>query len=133
MVDRVLELEARTKIQLLAPVVSHRKGSHEKLIEDISKKGYVRVRVDGEITDINEVPELDKNKNHTIEVVIDRLVVKEGIETRLADSIETGLRLAEGNLVVDIIDGDELKFSENHACPICGFSIGEIRAAYVQF
>ena len=87
MVDRILELEERTKIQLLAPVVSHRKGTHEKLIEDIGKKGYVRLRVDGEIVDVNEVPELDKNKNHTIEVVVDRLVVKDGIETRLADSV----------------------------------------------
>ncbi|MCD8830199.1 excinuclease ABC subunit UvrA, partial [Staphylococcus gallinarum] len=133
MVDRVMELEDRTKIQLLAPVVSHRKGSHEKLIDDIGKKGYVRVRVDGEITDINEVPELDKNKNHTIEVVVDRLVVKDGIETRLADSIETGLQLSDGNLVVDIIDGEELKFSENHACPICGFSIGELEPRMFSF
>ncbi|RIN26354.1 excinuclease ABC subunit UvrA [Staphylococcus succinus] len=133
MVDRVMQLEERSKIQLLAPVVSHRKGSQEKLIDDISKKGYVRVRVDGEITDVNEVPELDKNKNHTIEVVIDRLVVKEGIEARLADSIETGLNLTEGSLIVDIIDGDELKFSENHACPICGFSIGELEPRMFSF
>ncbi|UXU49434.1 excinuclease ABC subunit UvrA [Staphylococcus arlettae] len=133
MVDRILELEERTKIQILAPIVNHRKGSHEKLIEDISKKGYVRVRVDGDIIDVNDVPQLDKNKNHTIEVVIDRLVVKSGIETRLADSIETALNLAEGNLVVDIIDGDELKFSENHACPICGFSIGELEPRMFSF
>lgn len=133
MVDRILELEERTKIQLLAPVVSHRKGTHEKLIEDIGKKGYVRLRVDGEIVDVNEVPELDKNKNHTIEVVVDRLVVKDGIETRLADSIETSLELAEGNLTVDLIDGDELKFSENHACPICGFSIGELEPRMFSF
>lgn len=133
MVDRILELEERTKIQLLAPVVSHRKGTHEKLIEDIGKKGYVRLRVDGEIVDVNEVPELDKNKNHTIEVVVDRLVVKDGIETRLADSIETSLELAEGNLTVDVIDGDGLKFSENHACPICGFSIGELEPRMFSF
>ena len=133
MVDRILELEERTKIQLLAPIISHRKGSHEKLIEDIGKKGYVRLRVDGEIVDVNEVPELDKNKNHTIEVVVDRLVVKEGIETRLADSIETALELAEGNLTVDVIDGDELRFSENHACPICGFSIGELEPRMFSF
>ncbi|PTF03402.1 excinuclease ABC subunit UvrA [Staphylococcus devriesei] len=133
MVDRILELEERTKIQILAPVISHRKGSHEKLIEDISKKGYVRLRVDGEIVDFNEVPELDKNKNHTIEVVIDRLVVKSGIETRLADSIETGLELAEGNITVDVIGGEDLKFSENHACPICGFSIGELEPRMFSF
>ena len=133
MVDRILELDERTKIQLLAPVISHRKGSHEKLIEDIGKKGYVRLRVDDEIVDVNEVPQLDKNKNHTIEVVVDRLVVKDGIETRLADSIETALELAEGNLTVDVINGEELKFSENHACPICGFSIGELEPRMFSF
>ncbi|WP_085059870.1 excinuclease ABC subunit UvrA [Staphylococcus haemolyticus] len=133
MVDRILELEERTKIQILAPVVSHRKGSHEKLIADIGKKGYVRLRVDGDIVDVNEVPELDKNKNHTIEVVIDRLVVKDGIETRLADSIETGLELADGNITVDVIDGEDFKFSENHACPICGFSIGELEPRMFSF
>lgn len=133
MVDRILELEERTKIQILAPVVSHRKGSHEKLIADIGKKGYVRLRVDGDIVDVNEVPELDKNKNHTIEVVVDRLVVKDGIETRLADSIETGLELADGNITVDVIDGEDLKFSENHACPICGFSIGELEPRMFSF
>lgn len=133
MVDRILELEERTKIQLLAPVISHRKGSHEKLIEDIGKKGYVRLRVDDEIVDVNEVPQLDKNKNHTIEVVVDRLVVKDGIETRLADSIETALELAEGNLTVDVINGEELKFSENHACPICGFSIGKLEPRMFSF
>ncbi|MBZ5390108.1 excinuclease ABC subunit UvrA [Staphylococcus aureus] len=133
MVDRIMELETRTKIQLLAPVISHRKGSHEKLIEDIGKKGYARLRIDGEIVDVNEVPELDKNKNHTIEVVVDRLVVKEGIETRLADSIETALELSEGQLTVDVIDGEDLKFSESHACPICGFSIGELEPRMFSF
>ncbi|HDG2541131.1 TPA: excinuclease ABC subunit UvrA [Staphylococcus aureus] len=133
MVDRIMDLETRTKIQLLAPVISHRKGSHEKLIEDIGKKGYVRLRIDGEIVDVNEVPELDKNKNHTIEVVVDRLVVKEGIETRLADSIETALELSEGQLTVDVIDGEDLKFSESHACPICGFSIGELEPRMFSF
>ncbi|HAR6110678.1 TPA: excinuclease ABC subunit UvrA [Staphylococcus pseudintermedius] len=133
MVDRIMELEERTKIQLLAPVVNHRKGTHEKLLTDISKKGYVRVRVDGEIMDVTQVPELDKNKNHTIEIVVDRLVVKPGIETRLADSIETVLELADGRLVVDIIDGDKLEFSEKHACPICGFSIGELEPRMFSF
>ncbi|EGQ0395669.1 excinuclease ABC subunit UvrA [Staphylococcus pseudintermedius] len=133
MVDRIMELEEHTKIQLLAPVVNHRKGTHEKLLTDISKKGYVRVRVDGEIMDVTQVPELDKNKNHTIEIVVDRLVVKPGIETRLADSIETVLELADGRLVVDIIDGDKLEFSEKHACPICGFSIGELEPRMFSF
>lgn len=133
MTDRILQLEERTKIQLLAPVVNHRKGSHEKLLNDISKKGYVRVRVDGEIMDITAVPELDKNKNHTIEIVVDRLVVKPGIESRLADSIETVLELADGRLFVDVIDGEPLEFSEKHACPICGFSIGELEPRMFSF
>ncbi|NJH81457.1 excinuclease ABC subunit UvrA, partial [Staphylococcus hyicus] len=107
MADQILQLEERTKIQLLAPIVNHRKGTHEKLLKDVIKKGYVRVRVDGEIMDITAVPELDKNKNHTIEIVVDRLVVKSGIETRLADSIETVLELSEGRLVVDVIDGEQ--------------------------
>lgn len=133
MTDRILQLEERTKIQLLAPVVNHRKGSHEKLLNDISKRGYVRVRVDGEIMDITAVPELDKNKNHTIEIVVDRLVVKPGIESRLADSIETVLELADGRLFVDVIDGEPLEFSEKHACPICGFSIGELEPRMFSF
>ncbi|WP_194755191.1 excinuclease ABC subunit UvrA [Staphylococcus chromogenes] len=133
MTDRILQLEERTKIQLLAPVVNHRKGSHEKLLNDISKKGYVRVRVDGEIMDITAVPELDKNKNHTIEIVVDRLVVKPGIESRLADSIETVLEHADGRLFVDVIDGEPLEFSEKHACPICGFSIGELEPRMFSF
>ena len=133
MTDRILQLEERTKIQLLAPVVNHRKGSHEKLLNDISKKGYVRVRVDGEIMDITAVPDLDKNKNHTIEIVVDRLVVKPGIESRLADSIETVLELADGRLFVDVIDGEPLEFSEKHACPICGFSIGELEPRMFSF
>ena len=133
MTDRILQLEERTKIQLLAPVVNHRKGSHEKLLNDISKKGYVRVRVDGEIMDITAVPDLDKNKNHTIEIVVDRLVVKPGIESRLADSIETVLELADGRLFVDVIDGEPLEFSEKHACPICGFSIEELEPRMFSF
>ncbi|UWF56333.1 excinuclease ABC subunit UvrA [Staphylococcus hyicus] len=133
MADQILQLEERTKIQLLAPIVNHRKGTHEKLLKDVIKKGYVRVRVDGEIMDITAVPELDKNKNHTIEIVVDRLVVKSGIETRLADSIETVLELSEGRLVVDVIDGEQLEFSEKHACPICGFSIGELEPRMFSF
>lgn len=133
MADHIMQLEERTKIQLLAPVVNHRKGTHEKLLNDVSKKGYVRVRVDGEIMDITAVPELDKNKNHTIEIVVDRLVVKPGIESRLADSIETVLELADGRLVVDVIGGEALEFSEKHACPICGFSIGDLEPRMFSF
>ena len=119
MVDQVMELEERTKIQILSPIISGRKGSHKKLIDDIAKKGYARLKVDGQILDVDDVPELNKNQNHTIHVVIDRLVVKDGIEARLADSLETALELADGTAIADVIDGDEIKFSEHHACPIC--------------
>nr|WP_263313995.1 excinuclease ABC subunit UvrA [Mammaliicoccus sp. Marseille-Q6498] len=133
MVDQVMELEERTKIQILSPIVSGRKGTHKKLIEDIAKKGYARLKVDGVITDVDDVPDLNKNQNHSIDVVIDRLVVKDGIEARLADSLETALQLADGNAVADIIDGDEIKFSEHHACPICGFSVDQLEPRMFSF
>ncbi|WP_085521297.1 excinuclease ABC subunit UvrA [Tuberibacillus sp. Marseille-P3662] len=133
MADRVLELPERTKMQVLAPLVSGRKGEHVKLLEDIKKQGYVRARVDGEIRDVAEDIKLEKNKKHNIEVVIDRIVVKDGIRSRLADSLETAARLSEGRVIVDIIDGDELLFSEHHACPHCGFSIGELEPRLFSF
>ncbi|MBB4826562.1 excinuclease ABC subunit A [Sporosarcina luteola] len=133
MVDRIMEFPERTRLQILAPVVSGRKGTHAKLIEDIKKQGYVRIRVDGETMDLDDNIELNKNKKHTIEVVIDRIVLKEGIEPRLSDSLESALRLAEGTVLVDIIDGDELLFSEHHACPLCGFSIGELEPRMFSF
>ena len=133
MVDQVMALEERTKIQVMAPIVQGRKGTHKKLIEDISKKGYARIMVDGEVHDVSDEIELDKNKNHDIFVVIDRLVVKQGIEARLADSIENALKLAEGNVVIDIIGGNPLKFSEHHACPICGFSIDKLEPRMFSF
>lgn len=133
MVDQVMALEDRTKIQVMAPIVQGRKGTHKKLIEDISKKGYARIMVDGEVHDVSDEIELDKNKNHDIFVVIDRLVVKQGIEARLADSIENALKLAEGNVVIDIIGGNPLKFSEHHACPICGFSIDKLEPRMFSF
>ena len=133
MVDRVLELEERTKLQLLAPVVSGRKGEHKKVLEDLKKEGYIRLRIDGEMREISEEIELEKNKKHSIEVVVDRIIVKEGIESRLTDSLETALKLGEGQVIVDIIDGDEMLFNENHACPICGFTIGDVEPRLFSF
>lgn len=133
MVDRVMELTERTKIQVLAPAVSGRKGTHAKVFEDVKRQGYVRVRVDGEMRDLDEEIELEKNKKHSIEVIIDRIVVKEGVEARLADSIETALRLGEGNVIIDVIGEEELLFSEHHACPHCGFSVGELEPRMFSF
>jgi excinuclease ABC subunit A len=133
MVDRILEYPERTKIQVLAPVVSGRKGTHTKTLEDIKKQGYVRVRVDGEMRELTEEIELEKNKKHSIEVVIDRIVVKDGIASRLADSLETALKLGEGKVIIDVIGQEELLFSEHHACPHCGFSIGELEPRMFSF
>ena len=133
MVDRLLEYPERTKMQILAPMISGRKGEHTKVFEQIKKQGYVRVRVDGELREVSEEIHLEKNKKHTIEVVVDRIVIKEGIRSRLADSLETGLKLGEGRLLVDVVDGEELLFSEHHACPYCGFSIGELEPRLFSF
>lgn len=133
MVDRVLDYPERTKLQILAPVISGRKGEHVKVFEDIKKKGFVRVRVDGELREIAEDINLEKNKKHTIEVVIDRIVIKDGVRSRLADSLETATKLADGRVIVDVIDGEELLFSEHHACPYCGFSIGELQPRLFSF
>ncbi|MFF5996785.1 excinuclease ABC subunit UvrA [Lysinibacillus sp. KU-BSD001] len=133
MVDRLLEYPERTKMQLLAPIVEGKKGTHVKLLEDLKKQGYVRVRVNGELRDLDDNIELDKNKKHTIEVVVDRIVIKEGIATRLSDSLEAALRLAEGRVLVDVMEQEELLFSEHHACPHCGFSIGELEPRMFSF
>lgn len=133
MVDRVMEYPERTRMQILAPVVSGRKGEHVKVLEKLRQEGYVRLRIDGEMREIHEDISLEKNKKHSIEVVIDRIVVKPDIEGRLADSIETGLRLGEGRIIVDVIGEEELIFSEDHSCPICGFSIGEIEPRLFSF
>ncbi len=133
MVDRVMEYPERTRLQILAPLVQGRKGEHVKLLEDIRKQGFVRVRVDGEVRDLSEEIKLEKNKKHTIEVVIDRIVVKPDVQSRLADSLETALKLADGKVIVDVIDQEELLFSEKHACPICGFSIGELEPRIFSF
>ncbi|WP_163152272.1 excinuclease ABC subunit UvrA [Anoxybacillus sp. MB8] len=133
MVDRLMQYPERTKMQILAPIVSGRKGTHVKTLEEIKKQGYVRVRVDGELRDVSEDIVLEKNKKHSIEVVVDRIVMKEGIQSRLADSLETALKLAEGKVLVDVIGQEELLFSEHHACPHCGFSIGELEPRLFSF
>lgn len=133
MVDRIKQYPERTKLQLLAPMIQGRKGTHVKLLEDLKKQGFVRARIDGELRDLDDNIELDKNKKHTIEVVIDRIVLKEGVEARISDSLETALRLAEGRVVVDVMEHEELLFSEHHACPICGFSIGELEPKMFSF
>ncbi|MED0685405.1 excinuclease ABC subunit UvrA [Anoxybacillus ayderensis] len=133
MVDRLMQYPERTKMQILAPIVSGRKGTHVKTLEEIKKQGYVRVRVDGELRDVSEDIVLEKNKKHCIEVVVDRIVMKEGIQSRLADSLETALKLAEGKVLVDVIGQEELLFSEHHACPHCGFSIGELEPRLFSF
>ncbi|SFQ10448.1 excinuclease ABC subunit UvrA [Salibacterium halotolerans] len=133
MVDRMMEHSERTKMQILAPVVSGRKGEHVKLLEDLKQKGFVRVRVDGEMREVSEEINLEKNKNHDIEVVVDRIVIKEGIETRLSDSLETALELSGGKVMADVIDGGELHFNQHHACPHCGFTIGELEPRLFSF
>jgi excinuclease ABC subunit A len=133
MVDRIMEYPERTKLQVLAPIVSGRKGTHVKVFEDIKKQGFVRVRVDGEMLDLSDEIELEKNKKHTIEVVVDRIVVKEGVTARLADSLETALGLGEGKVIIDVIGEEELLFSEHHACPLCGFSITELEPRMFSF
>lgn len=133
MVDRILEYPERTKLQILAPVVSGRKGEHTKTFEKLKQEGYVRIRVDQEMREVTEEFDLDKNKKHSIEVVVDRIVVKDGVAGRLSDSIETALKLGEGNIIVDVIGEEELMFSENHACPICGFSISELEPRLFSF
>lgn len=133
MVDEVLVLPDRTKIQLLAPIVYQKKGQHKKVFEMIQREGYVRIRVDGEIYDVSEAPELEKNKKHDIAIVIDRIVVKEGIRSRLFDSFEAALRLADGYAVVDVIGQEEMLFSEHYSCPYCGFTVGELEPRLFSF
>ncbi|KGX83708.1 excinuclease ABC subunit UvrA [Pontibacillus marinus] len=133
MVDQLLQYPERTKMQIMAPVVSGRKGEHVKVLEKLKKEGYVRLRVDGEMREVTEEIKLEKNKKHSIEVVIDRIAIKDGVAGRISDSLETTLQLGEGQAIVDVIDGEELLFNENHACPICGFSIGELEPRMFSF
>lgn len=132
-VDEVLALPERTRMQILAPIVRRKKGQHKTVFERIQKDGYVRVRVDGEIYDVTEVPELSKSKMHDIEVVIDRLVNKEGIRSRLFDSVEAALRLGDGYLMIDTMDGNELLYSEHYSCPVCGFTVPELEPRLFSF
>ena len=133
MTDQILSLPERTKIQLLAPVVRGRKGEHQKLFEKARKSGYVRVRVDGNIYELTEEIKLEKNKKHNIEIVVDRLSIKEGIEKRLTDSIENVLSLADGLLMVEVIDGETMNFSQSFSCPDCEVSVDEIEPRSFSF
>ncbi|MCH5385486.1 excinuclease ABC subunit UvrA [Limosilactobacillus reuteri] len=133
MVDRVLELPERTRLQILSPVVRDKKGTQKKVFETIKREGFVRVQVDGETYDLDSVPELDKNKKHTVNVVIDRIIIKEGIRSRLFDSFESALRLSDGYAITDVIGGEPIPFSEQYACPICGFTVGELEPRLFSF
>ena len=133
MVDRVLELPERTRLQILSPVVRDKKGTQKKVFETIKREGFVRVQVDGETYDLDSVPELDKNKKHTVNVVIDRIIIKEGIRSRLFDSFESALRLSDGYAIADVIGGGPIPFSEQYACPICGFTVGELEPRLFSF
>jgi excinuclease ABC subunit A len=133
MVDIIMKLPEKTKFQVLSPVVRGRKGTHEKLFERMKASGYVRVIVDGSQYDVEEEIKLDKNKKHNIEIVIDRLVVKEGLEKRLTDSLENALKLADGLVLIDVIGGKQMSFSESFACPDCGISVDEIEPRTFSF
>ena len=132
-VNQVLELPERTRMQILAPVIRRKKGQHKTVFEKIQKDGYVRVRVDGDTVEVSEAPELEKNKMHTIDIVVDRLVNKEGVRSRLFDSVEAALRLADGYVIIDTMDGNELLFSEHYSCPVCGFTVPELEPRLFSF
>ncbi|EJY56189.1 excinuclease ABC, A subunit [Alicyclobacillus hesperidum URH17-3-68] len=133
MVDRIVKLPERSRLQVLAPVVRGRKGEHQKVFEQMRKAGYVRVRVDGEVRELEDDIQLEKNRKHSIEVVVDRLVVRDDIASRLADSLEAALGLSGGIVLVDVIDGEEMLFSQNAACPNCGFSVEELAPRMFSF
>ncbi|HFI0352901.1 TPA: excinuclease ABC subunit UvrA [Streptococcus suis] len=132
-VDEVLELPERQRLQILAPIVRKKKGQHKTVFEKVQKDGYVRVRVNGDVYDVSEVPELSKSKAHNIEVVVDRIVIKESIRSRLFDSIEAALRIADGYVIIDTMDDKELLFSEYYACPVCGFTVPELEPRLFSF
>lgn len=133
MVDRVLQLPERTKVQILAPIVRQKKGQHKKVLERIKREGFVRVRIDGDVRDIDNDIDLEKNKAHSIDVVVDRIVVKTNVRSRLFDSFEAALRMSDGYAVADLIDGDPILFSEHYACPVCGFTVGELEPRLFSF
>ena len=132
-VDQILALPERTRIQVLAPVIRGRKGEYVKLIEDMGRQGYLRMRLDGEMYEIAESPKVNKNQKHTIEIVVDRLIIREDIQQRLTDSLETAMRLAGGLVVVNVLDGEDMLFSQNYACPDCGISIEELTPRMFSF
>ncbi|WP_334332369.1 excinuclease ABC subunit UvrA [Companilactobacillus sp. HBUAS59544] len=133
MVDAILKLDEGTKLQILSPVVRAKRGQHKKALNQIKKQGYVRVRIDGEIHDVSEDIELDKNKKHSIDVVVDRIVINDHIKSRLFDSVEAALRLSDGYMNVDVIGSDMMVFSEKNACPLCGFTVGELEPRLFSF
>lgn len=133
MVDHIMELQTRTRIQVLAPVIRGKKGEHVKLIQQIKKDGYVRIMINGEMVDLDDEIKLDKNKNHTLEVVVDRLIIRAGIEGRLADSLESALKLSDGLVNISIIDGETMTFSQKLSCPDCNISIEEISPRMFSF
>jgi len=133
MVDRILQYPERTRLQILAPVVSGRKGEHTQILTHLKQEGFVRIRVNGEMYEVTDDIQLDKNKKHSIEVVVDRIILRDDVTSRLTDSIETALPLGDGNVIVDVIGEEELLFSENHACPECGFSISELEPRLFSF
>ena len=133
MVERLLKLPERTRLQLLSPVVRSKKGQHKKVLAQIAKQGYVRVLVDGQLHDISDQIELNKNQKHDLQVVVDRIIIKDGIRSRLFDSVESALRLSGGYLIADIIGKEPLVFSEHYACPLCGFTVGELEPRLFSF
>ena len=133
MVDQILALPQRTRLTVMAPVVRGRKGEHTKLLENLRKQGYVRVRIDGEMYETDDLPQLQKQQKHSIEVVVDRLAVREGVQSRLTDSLETALREGDGLVLVDAGEAGEMLFSQNYACPDCGVSIEEMTPRTFSF
>ena len=133
MVDQIMAMPERTRIQLLAPVVRGRKGEHVKVLEQARKNGYMRVRIDGNLYELSEEIKLEKNIKHNIDIIVDRLVVKEGIENRLTDSIETVMSLSNGLMTVDVIGGEPVNFSQSFSCPDCGISIDEVEPRSFSF
>ena len=132
-VDRICALPERTRIQVLAPIVRGRKGEHAKLMEDMAREGYVRIRIDGELYELSDTPVLNKNKKHTLEVVVDRLIVRDGMSRRLADSLENAMHLSGGLVVINVLDGEDLTFSQNYACPECNVSLEELTPRMFSF
>lgn len=133
MADQILALPDRSKLQVLAPVVRHKRGTQEKVLAKVKQDGFVRVQVDGETYDLDEVPALNKNQYHDVNVVVDRIVLKDGIRARLVDSLEAALHLSDGYVTIDVIGGEPLRFSEHYACPICGFTVGELEPRLFSF